>query len=76
MSNTTIYPHSSYLTGCFYNLNEEIFLKNYDINVNSITDGAVMTTIKINDPWIENLYHKEFGANPAKFIETIKTFLK
>ncbi len=34
-----------------------------------------MTTIKIDDPWLENLYHKEFGANPAKFIETIKTLL-
>ena len=34
-----------------------------------------MTTIQINDPWFENLYNKEFGANPSKFIETIKTLL-
>lgn len=34
-----------------------------------------MTTIQISDPWFENLYNREFEANPAKFIETIKTLL-
>ncbi len=34
-----------------------------------------MTTININDPWFENIYNKEFEANPTKFIETIKTLL-
>jgi len=32
-------------------------------------------TIQINDPWFENLYYKEFGANATKFIEEIKTLL-
>ena len=31
--------------------------------------------IQINDPWFENLYYKEFGANATKFIEEIKTLL-
>ena len=34
-----------------------------------------MTTIQISDPWFENLYNREFEANPTKFIETIKTLL-
>jgi len=34
-----------------------------------------VTTIQISDPWFENLYHQEFGANSAKFIETIKSLL-
>jgi len=34
-----------------------------------------MTTIQISDPWFENLYNREFEANPKKFIETIKTLL-
>jgi len=29
-------------------------------------------TLQINDPWFENLYYKEFGANATKFIEEIK----
>ena len=32
-------------------------------------------TIQINDPWFENLYYKEFGANATKFIDEIKTLL-
>jgi len=32
-------------------------------------------TIQINDPWFENLYHKEFGANRTKLIEEIKMLL-
>jgi len=34
-----------------------------------------MTTIQISDPWFENLYKREFEANPTKFIETIKSLL-
>jgi hypothetical protein len=29
-------------------------------------------TIQINDPWFENLYYKEFGANTTKFIDREK----
>ena len=32
-------------------------------------------TIQINDPWFESLYRTEFGANPTKFLETIKSLL-
>ena len=32
-------------------------------------------TIQINDPWFENLYHKEFGADTRKFLEEIKMLL-
>ena len=32
-------------------------------------------TIQINDPWFENLYYKEFGANATKFVEEIKSLL-
>jgi len=32
-------------------------------------------TIQINDPWFENFYFKEFGANATKFIEEIKMLL-
>jgi predicted HTH domain antitoxin len=32
-------------------------------------------TIHINDPWFENLYYKEFGANTTKFIDEIKMLL-
>jgi len=34
-----------------------------------------MTTIKIDDVWFENIYHKEFNSNPLEFIETVKTLL-
>jgi hypothetical protein len=32
-------------------------------------------TIQIDDPWLENFYHEEFGANRAKFIEEVKILL-
>ena len=32
-------------------------------------------TIQINDPWFENLYTKEFGANTNRFIAEIKMLL-
>jgi predicted HTH domain antitoxin len=35
----------------------------------------IKMTIQINDPWFENLYYKEFGANTTKFIDEIKMLL-
>jgi len=31
-----------------------------------------MTTLPMNDPWIEALYKVEFNANPTEFLEKIK----
>jgi len=31
-----------------------------------------MTTLPMNDPWIEALYKLEFNANPTEFLEKIK----
>ena len=32
-------------------------------------------TLQIDDPWFENLYYKEFGANSTKFIAEMKALL-
>ena len=31
-----------------------------------------MTTLPMNDPWIEALYRVEFNANPTEFLEKVK----
>ncbi len=34
-----------------------------------------MTTIQIDDPWLESIYNHEFKSNSTLFLETFKTFL-
>ncbi len=34
-----------------------------------------MTEVKINDPWFEDIYKKQFNANPVEFINKFKMLL-